>query len=55
MICKLSFIFVIQGTDTKYLNEIRICFDKDFEVINCGGSNGISTNCGHKDDIYYLK
>lgn len=40
------------------INEIRICFNKDFELIDCthndGLGDGIATNCNLKKPIMYL-
>ncbi|XP_043269563.1 ribonuclease Oy [Venturia canescens] len=36
-----------------YLFEIRICFDKKLNLVDCDGIPGYPTNCSHKKDVIY--
>ncbi|KAK0175071.1 hypothetical protein PV327_008855 [Microctonus hyperodae] len=40
-------------TKERYLFEVRICFDKSFNLINCDGIANFPTNCSKKKNIIY--
>ncbi|XP_043265184.1 ribonuclease Oy [Colletes gigas] len=40
-------------TGESYIFEIRICFNKQFELINCDGISGYPTNCNKSNNVIY--
>lgn len=44
---------ILQETKDSYLFEVRICFDKKLNLVDCDGIPGYPTNCGLKKEIIY--
>jgi hypothetical protein len=60
IITLIADVCILQKTKLSYLFEIRICFDKNFTLIDCDGPKGLSepttgmkTNCPSDKTIMY--